>query len=70
MSDLVRIGQIGLGRFGSGYHLRNLLAIDAGVTINGLTILNEYPSLNFYFENVVVGGAGAFVRTLQLHHLE
>ncbi|WP_373504597.1 DUF1194 domain-containing protein [Aestuariivirga sp.] len=32
-----------------------------GITINGLTILNEWPTLDTYFENNVVGGTGHFV---------
>ena len=32
-----------------------------GITINGLTILNEWPTLDSYFENNVAGGPGYFV---------
>ncbi len=32
-----------------------------GLTINGLTILNEWPTLDIYFENNVVGGPNNFV---------
>lgn len=32
-----------------------------GVTINGLVILNEHPTLNYYFEDRVIGGPAAFV---------
>ncbi len=32
-----------------------------GITINGLTILNEWPTLDTYFENNVAGGTGYFV---------
>lgn len=32
-----------------------------GITINGLTILNEWPTLDKYFESQVAGGAGYFV---------
>lgn len=38
-------------------------AIEAGVTINGLTILNEFPELDTYFSRFVVGGPGAFIVT-------
>ena len=31
-----------------------------GITINGLTILNEWPTLDSYFENNVAGGVGLF----------
>ncbi|GLQ06121.1 DUF1194 domain-containing protein [Sneathiella chinensis] len=37
------------------------LAVAAGVTINGLTILNEVPTLDHYFRDHVIGGPGAFV---------
>ena len=32
-----------------------------GITINGLTILNEFPTLNRYFERYIIGGYGSFV---------
>ena len=32
-----------------------------GITINALTILNEWPTLNIYFQNQVAGGEGHFV---------
>ena len=32
-----------------------------GITINGLTIINEWPTLEAYFDNNVVGGHGYFV---------
>lgn len=32
-----------------------------GITINGLTILNEWPTLDTYFEGNVAGGPGHFV---------
>ncbi|MBI2720479.1 MAG: DUF1194 domain-containing protein [Rhizobiales bacterium] len=32
-----------------------------GISINGLVILNEWPTLDIYFENQVVGGDGHFV---------
>ena len=40
--------------------VRDRLVAD-GLTINGLTILNEWPTLDIYFENNVVGGANNFV---------
>jgi hypothetical protein len=36
-------------------------ALALGVTINGLTVMNEVPSLDRYFSNRVIGGPGAFV---------
>jgi Protein of unknown function (DUF1194) len=38
-------------------------AVAAGVTINGLAILNEEPYLEEYYRRNVVGGLGAFVMT-------
>ena len=37
------------------------LARAYGVTINGLAILNEIPTLHFYFEQQVISGPDAFV---------
>ena len=36
-------------------------AVAAGVTINGLAILNEFADLDDYFAEHVVGGPGAFI---------
>jgi len=36
-------------------------ALAAGVTINGLTIINEEPDLEAYYRGEVIGGPGAFV---------
>ncbi|WP_366553060.1 DUF1194 domain-containing protein [Aquibaculum sediminis] len=36
-------------------------AMAAGVTVNGLAILNEEPGLDLYYRDNVVGGPGAFV---------
>ncbi len=36
-------------------------AVAAGITINGLAILNEEPDLDDYYRRAVVGGSGAFV---------
>ncbi len=35
--------------------------VASGITINGLPILNEEPTLNRYYEAHVIGGYGAFV---------
>ncbi len=35
--------------------------VNAGVTINGLPILTEYPTLDDYYRDNVVGGPGSFV---------
>jgi hypothetical protein len=39
------------------------LAVAAGITINGLAIVNEEPYLAEYFRRTVIGGPGAFVMT-------
>jgi hypothetical protein len=36
-------------------------AVAAGITINGLAILNEFADLDVYFAEHVVGGDGAFI---------
>ncbi len=36
-------------------------ALDRGVTVNGLAILNELPHLDRYFRKYLIGGAGSFV---------
>ncbi|MDX1424501.1 MAG: DUF1194 domain-containing protein [Kiloniellales bacterium] len=36
-------------------------AVAAGITVNGLAILNEDPLLEFYYLSEIIGGAGAFV---------
>ena len=37
--------------------------VEAGVTINGLAILNEDPTIDSYYRYNVIGGTGAFVIT-------
>lgn len=36
-------------------------AVAAGITINGLPILSEFPDLDAYYRDNVIGGPGAFV---------
>jgi hypothetical protein len=38
-------------------------AVAAGITINGLAVANEQPSLAEYYRDHVIGGPGAFVVT-------
>ncbi len=40
--------------------VRNMV-VDEGITVNGLTILTDEPFLHHYFAQNVIGGAGAFV---------
>ena len=53
----------GDGRANNGIHPMNIrdIAIDQGITINGLVILNEEPFLDGYFERGVIGVRGGFV---------
>ncbi len=37
------------------------VAVNAGITVNGLAIVNEYFDLDLYYEESVIGGSGAFV---------
>jgi hypothetical protein len=50
------------GRNNTGHKIRAVapLAMVSGVTVNGLAILNEVPTLRFYFEKYVIAGAEAF----------
>ena len=36
-------------------------AVARGITVNGLTIINEVPYLDKYFQRRVTGGPGSFV---------
>ena len=51
------------GRNNSGQRIREVtpLVTLLGATVNGLAILNEVPTLHFYFEQQVIAGPGAFV---------
>jgi len=53
----------GDGRTNQGAHPSRIRdrAVDAGITINGLAILNEDIYVDRYYEYNVVGGTGAFV---------
>ena len=53
----------GDGRNNNGVKLRPVRdrIVADGITINGLVILNEDPTLDRYFESDVVGGVGSFV---------
>ncbi len=55
----------GDGRANQGVHPVHLRdsAVALGITINGLTILNEDPTVDSYYYANVIGGTGAFVMT-------
>ncbi len=40
------------------------MVTDEGITVNGLTILTDEPHLHHYFAENVIGGAGAFVMSV------
>ena len=53
------------GRNNNGRDVRQARdeALARGITINGLAILSEAPTLGYYFDLYVVGGQGAFVES-------
>jgi hypothetical protein len=55
----------GDGRANQGVHPVHLrdAAVALGITINGLAILNEDPTVDSYYFANVIGGTGAFVMT-------
>ena len=44
------------------------LAAAAGITINGLAIMNEDPAVDLYYADHVIGGPDAFVITARDYH--
>ena len=42
-------------------------AVERGVTVNGLAILNEKPELGLYYAAHLIGGPGAFVLTAETY---
>ena len=60
--DLSGDGRVSVGSEPTG--LRNQI-VAAGITINGLPILNEEPELDLYVSESVIGGQGAFVEPAQ-----
>ncbi len=55
----------GDGRANQGVHpaIPRDAAVDQGITINGLTIVNEDPAVADYYRVNVIGGTGAFIMT-------
>lgn len=51
------------GRNNTGVSVRQVRSrlVEQGIVINGLVIRNEFPTLDIYFEEEVVGGEGHFV---------
>lgn len=57
--DLSGDGEISVGEMPN--KSRDMI-VSQGVTINGLSILNEIPDLGEYFRKHVIGGSGSFVQ--------
>jgi hypothetical protein len=53
----------GRSNHGSAAWLVRDRAVARGITVNGLAILNEDPTLDRYYRTNVIGGTGAFVMT-------
>ncbi len=51
------------GRNNTGHDIAaaQALALNQGVTVNGLVILNEDSTLNYYFDRHVIAGPDAFI---------
>ncbi|MFQ5972490.1 MAG: DUF1194 domain-containing protein, partial [Alphaproteobacteria bacterium] len=58
--DLSGDGPTNFGEYPGGPRDR---VIAAGITVNGLAIVNEFPELSDYYAEHVIGGDGAFVMT-------
>ena len=59
--DVIDISADGANNSGGPTMLARDRAIAAGITINGLTILNDADNLDTYFINSVIGGPSSFV---------
>ena len=60
---VVDVSGDGRNNHGSAAWLARDLAAALGITVNGLAILNEDPTLDRYYRSNVIGGTGAFVMT-------
>jgi Protein of unknown function (DUF1194) len=58
---VIDISGDGINNNGRDIALAREDALSAGITINGLPILSEYPTLDIYYRENVIGGPGAFV---------
>lgn len=58
---MIDVSGDGRNNAGWGLELVRKRALDRGITINGLAILNDVPTLHLYFQQRVIGGTGAFV---------
>src|SRR4051812_21788133 len=58
---VIDISSDGRNNIGPPVNIMRDRIVAEGITINALTILNEWPTLDTYFEKYVIGGQGAFV---------
>lgn len=58
---VIDVSSDGRNNIGPPVALSRNKVVKMGITINALTILNEWPTLDKYFEENVVGGQGNFV---------
>jgi hypothetical protein len=58
---VIDVSSDGRNNIGPPVALARNKVVKMGITINALTILNEWPTLDKYFEENVVGGQGNFV---------
>jgi hypothetical protein len=58
---VIDVSSDGRNNIGPPVNLMRDRVVAQGITINALTILNEWPTLDTYFDRYVVGGEGHFV---------
>ncbi len=58
---VIDISADGRNNMGARITVMRAVAAATGVTVNGLAILNEVPTLDFYFQKYVIAGSDAFV---------
>ena len=58
---VIDVSSDGRNNMGPPVNLTRDHVVSQGITINALTILNEWPTLDVYFDNQVVGGPDHFV---------
>ncbi len=61
--QVIDVSGDGKSNFGASTGRARDAALAAGITVNGLAILNEEPDLGLYYGGEVVGGAGSFLMT-------
>lgn len=61
LREVIDISSDGINNTGGLPEPARDIAAAQGITVNGLTILNEVPYLHHYFRNHIIAGPGAFV---------